>query len=722
MTRAVIALVLGVLLGTAATLWLAPSSLSRRPVAAWLPAQGVTTPRANAVATAAERDATRDFYRQLADADAAELAVLIRQTAARAPSTDRTLALAVLFKRYAELDAVPAVRLARDVEAGGTALAVVYGAWARAAPEQVLAALSTVASADDATEVALALITALGGDAAAVRRVATVLTARNEEAPLGSIAPTPATVVAAPRSALAFTAQRWADLDPRRALAVAGELGDERVRIVFQTAALRALARVAPDEAFAHLGNLDPSAVQAGALGGILVELARADPERVLNAVRGYPPDARRIAEMTALQQLAERDPLTAMRHLERAPLGPERQMLLQVVARAYGKRNVAAALDWARQQRGEPMLVPAVIAGVAESDPDRALDLALALTSSLERMQSVQFAVMTSVARDDSKAVALANRLLASDDPAIRDNLGFMVVSMWAQRAPDSAMRWLLAHDQAAPQNVFQQIGQQLAMRDPQKAISYTSQVPESAREQWANGVGQGYAQNDPQGAIDWLGRFRGEQWYGRAATALAMTVAQRDGAAAARFVDELGAEANGFQAQQLVNVIATNWANHDPPAAAEWSIARANEQERDLTVRSVVSVWSAQDVNAARQWTLRLPQGAVRDGALSSVLMASVMQRGNSIDPALVSAFASPQARQTAVLQIVQGVAHSDPAKARAIADAHLDPASRARAERMIEAARSQPGQTIGLGVTQGMAPVNVTREAVSPATRVR
>jgi hypothetical protein len=416
------------------------------------------------------------------------------------------------------------------------------------------------------------------------------------------------------------------------------------------------------------------------------------------------------MAEVTALQQLAARDPLEATRQLERGPLGPERQMLLQVVARTYGKRDVAAALDWARQRRGDPMLVPAVIAGVAESDPDRALDLALGLTSPSERMESVQFAVMTSAAGDDARAETVANRLLASDDPAIRGNLGPMVLSMWAQRAPDSAMKWLLAHNQDAPQNAFQQLGQQLAMRDPQNAIAYTAQVTESAREQWANGVAQGYSQNDPQGAIDWLGRFRSEQWYGRAATTLAMTVAPRDGATAARFVDELGAEANGVQTSQLVNMIATNWANRDPAAAAEWSVRRPTDQERDMAVRNVVSVWSAQDVNAARQWTLRLPQGAVRDGALTGVLMASATQRGNSIDSGLLSAFASPQARQTAVWQIVQRLAYSDPAKARAIADAHLDPTFRAQAERMMEATRNQQGGAITFGVAQGIGPAGV------------
>jgi hypothetical protein len=726
MTRALLALLVGVLLGVGATLWLSPSSISQPPpLDAWLPAEPTAALAPSAVAPAATREATRDFYRQLADADEAELAALIRETAARAPSTDRALALAVLFKRYAELDALRAVRLARDVDAGGTALGVVYGAWARAAPEQVLAALSTVESPDDATDVALAVIQALGADAAAVRRVAAVLATRDGETyPVSPAAPTFGTPVAlaATRSALAMTAQRWADLDARRALAVARELDDQRLRVPFETAALRALARSAPADAFAYLEQLDAAALQRVAVSGALVELARANPERVLNVARDLPADTRRMAEMAALQLLAERDPLAAMRHLDSGPLGPERQMLLQIIGRAYGRRDASAALAWARANRAEPMLVSAVIAGVAETDPGRAFDLALALTSPMERMQAVQMAIMAT-ARDDAKVEALANRLLAVDDPAIRDNMASMAISMWAQRAPDRAMDWLLARGQDAPPNAFAQLGQQLAMRDPQSAVAYTARVPDAAREQWANGVGMGYAQSNAQGAVDWLAQFRGEEWYGRTAGTVAMAIAQRDGAAAARLFDELETDASVGPAARLVGAIASNWAGQDPAAAANWAIERASAQERDMIVRNVIGVWSNQDVDGARQWALRLPQGATRDAALTSVLTTSVMQRGqDTVDAGLLNAFASPQSRQGAVMQIVQGLAYGDPAKARAIADAHLDPAARAQAERMIEAARNQSGRAVSFGGPPVMLPPGVApAQMVVPGVRV-
>jgi hypothetical protein len=271
--------------------------------------------------------------------------------------------------------------------------------------------------------------------------------------------------------------------------------------------------------------------------------------------------------------------------------------------------------------------------------------------------------------------------------------------------------MRWLLANAQSVSPNVFQNVGQQLAMRDPQNALTYSAQVPPAARERWIHGVALGYAQTDPHGAVGWLGQYRAEQWHGRVVSTVAMIVAQRDGAAAARLVDELDSDDQGPQVRQLVLNVATNWANTDPTAAADWSIGRPTQQEREVAVQGVVGVWSGRDVDGARQWTLRLPQGALRDSALAPLLRATTLQGYGGPDASLLNAFSSDQTRQRAVLQIVQGLAYDDAARARAIADTNLgDPGLRAQAERIIEAARNGPRRPIGINVqsTQSVGPI--------------
>ena len=714
MARSLMVLVVGVLLGVVATLLLRPGPLALPDLGDLQPATEATVPPAAAVVSAAARDGGPAFYLRLADDNTSELAAMIRQAAAEPKSTERELALAVLLKRYSELDALGAVRLARDAGVNGMALSAVYGAWARKAPGQALAALSTVESAEAAATVAIALIEALGDDATAVRRVGAVLAARRDDDPASGMAPAaPFFTPAGPapfalRSALALTAQRWADLDPRRAVAVAREVGDERLRLALESAALRALARTAPDEAFAHLATLDSASRQLGALGGTLIDLARADPERLLAAVAGLPADARRPAESAALQQLSERDPLAAVRYVEQMRAGPERDQMTQVIARNYGKRDAEAALAWARSQPGRNNLVASVIAGVADQDLNRALDLVLALPP-IERDNAVQFVAMTA-ARQDADVEAIANRLVALDDSQLRDSMAFNVVSMWAMRSPGKAMGWLVAKGESAPPNVFMQIGHQLAMRDPRDAMTYTSQVPAAARGFWMHGIAQGYAQNDPQGAVDWLAQFRGEEWHDQAAATVAMQVAQQDPSAAARLVDGLDTARVGWPAGQLSSNIAMQWANREPVAAAAWALDRPTEPERAMAMQGVLNVWAGQDADAARQWALGLPQSATRDRALTTLLTATARTQ-RALDARVLNGFASETAQQQAVLQVVQFLAYVDAPRARATVDAHLtDPALREQAERALEAARDAPHATIGFGFSQ--APAQVVR----------
>jgi hypothetical protein len=217
----------------------------------------------------------------------------------------------------------------------------------------------------------------------------------------------------------------------------------------------------------------------------------------------------------------------------------------MTVVARNYGKRDPAAAPAWARSLPSQDNVVAFVLGGVAEQDPQRAMDLAFSLTAPNERMRAIAVRRDGGHSRNDATAEAMANRLLTIDDRQLRESVGQTFVAMWSSRSPEGAMRWLLANGQSISPSVFMQVGQQLATRDPRNALAQSTQIPAAAREQWMQGVAQGYAQNDPQGAIEWLAQFRAEPWYARAATNAAMQVAQRDGPAARG--SSMGSIANG-------------------------------------------------------------------------------------------------------------------------------------------------------------------------------
>jgi hypothetical protein len=117
---------------------------------------------------------------------------------------------------------------------------------------------------------------------------------------------------------------------------------------------------------------------------------------------------------------------------------------------------------------------------------------------------------------------------------------------------------------------------------------------------------------------------------------------------------------------------------------------------------IGSVVGVWSGQDPAGARQWALRMPQGAMRDSALTTILQTAVSRGDGGLDTGLLNAFTTDSARQQAVLHVVQGLAWNDPARARAVIDGYLtDPSLRAQAERVLEAQRNdtRPRPPVGI-----------------------
>jgi hypothetical protein len=622
---------------------------------------------------------------------------MIGRVAAEPRSGQRAVMVAALLTRYAESDLAGAARLARDSDAGGFALAGIYGELARTDEMAALRALGDIEDADAAAEVGLAVIAAFGDDAAAFERVGATLAAR-EPARGATARPSFSPLMSfPPHSALTIVAVRWAAVDPQRKLEMKTEIGDERLRVTLEAAALRAVARDDPDTALAYLANLDPQMQQLGVVGGALSELASTEPERLLASTSRWSPEVRQMTDTATLQQLAARDPVAAARYLEQAPANRNQQALAQVVAYEYGKRDAAAALAWARTLAGQgrDSLVASVIGGVADQDPVRAFELASDEASPQERMQALHRVAM-SAAQSDDRAESIANRLLTVADGPLRESQIAMVVATWASNSPEGAMRWLLGHGEQATPTLFQTVGHNFARRDAQSALAYSAQIPAAAREPWVHGVAQGYAETDPAGAVQWFNQFRGEAWYESGATALAMTVASHDGAAAAQLIDAAGLDESAPNTQQIIEMIATNWANRDPAAASAWAVDRGSESQRVGAVRSTVGVWSFQNHEAARSWTLQRPPGAVRDSALAVLLTMAPAPATSSLDSGLLNAFSSETARQQAVLQTVQRIAYVDQQRARALADTHItDPELRAQAQRVIDAARDQSGR---------------------------
>jgi hypothetical protein len=664
-----------------------------------IPSVGETAPAESVGPATESRSTTADraeLYRVAANADADALAGLIAAAARQPPGPARTFTLNVLLTRYAELDPSAAVEAAANLDV--ELRAPLYAAWAIKDPAAALNALAKIQDRAAARAIAAALVAALGADERALREVAgavpfglessvyaDAITERAATDPAAAFTQAlQLTDVAARAQALEGVARSWAKLDPQAALAAASNVADPSLRLPFLANIARSWAELDPDSVLAYLTSLDrasrPDLFMA--VGGALAQLR---PREVLTLAASVDATPQTLSlRMTAIQALVNQDPELALRTAEALPAGMQRESALALVARNYGARDADAALAWARASGDQNRLV-AVLQGIAQRDPGRAIDLAVALEPEPVRMQALRSIVLGGGALSGGGA-ALADRVLALPDAGLRSSVLRPLLSMWSATAPDAAMDWLIAHAVDVPGS-YQQVGQQLARSNPARAAELTARIPSTARTEWIRGVAEGYAQTDPQGAATWLAQYRADPVYSAAVGSVAAGLSASDPPAAARL---LATATDKSAAMQAAYAVASRWAQLDPQAAAAWAADYDAGVERSVAVPQVAASWAQTDAASARAWAMGLPSGQARDAALSALLAATPTPEP---DRALLDAFSTPQSRNQAVANAAMRLAGRDRAAATELIDTYItDESLREQVRRNLE--RIPPG----------------------------
>lgn len=633
-------------------------------------------------ATVAQR---ADFYDSVARVrSAATLDALVSRVAALPPGDARRFQLDAIVERYVELDVERAVRISGQL-LRADAPDLVRRVYERLGRTDVNAALAALSQIDDLGEERLAadaLLEALGGDLRALELVS---------AALHGVDPDP------------FRASHLVRLgreSPREAFAAALELRDAAARSAAATGILAAWVVEAPEDAIDALRRVDDSLLGPALRDVMLRSLRTADS---IFAYLGTldEDEYRQALDGGVLARLAQTDPVAAAEIVAGMPVSDQRRRLEMQVGTAYGQKDPVAALAWARNLSADnPELVPAILRGVAFTDPLRAFDLAVSLDEPT-RSQGVLMVLGTG---GDRPFAALANRVLRLPEGQTRTAAVMSVLSSWAM-GPDKkveALDWALANANAVPPEAFERLAYQVAQADPTAAAAYLDRVPSAGRAGWLRAVAVSYAATgDPQAALSFLERYRGDPGFDRAATALAPHLARTDPPAAARLLGSVSERSNeGFGAELQ---IAREWAQRDPAAAAAWAIDLPLMQ-RNAIVGMVAGAWALADRDAVRRWALSMPSGEKRDAVLAAAVRAS----GTEPDAALMGAFSDDRARQAAMMAVVLNAATTDRDAARRLLAAYIsDPKMRAQAEQMIDTMpRSTAGMpNAGFGVPAGI-----------------
>jgi hypothetical protein len=323
------------------------------------------------------------------------------------------------------------------------------------------------------------------------------------------------------------------------------------------------------------------------------------------------------------------------------------------------------------------------------EADPDRAFHSALALPP-LQRGSAIHAVLMRSV-QPGQDPTAMAERLLALDDPQLKDVGIQTLLQMWGMHQPRQALDWLLENIDRVPPETVRGVAQLFASQNPTLAAAQLTRISNGARADWFAGVVQGYAKTDPHEGASWLGQFRGEPGYEDAVATLAPQLAREDGAGAARLLETV-ADSRLQVFEEAAMAVIDQWSQQNPRAAAHWVVGIENKRVRAVALPMLAGTWAADDFPAARDWVLLLPAGLERDAALTHMLFDSA-NADAEVDRAMTDAFSNDAGRQQAVLHIVAPVAKMDPARARVLLSQYLpDPAQRERVEKLLESIESE------------------------------
>ncbi|MEY2905944.1 MAG: hypothetical protein RLZZ408_415 [Verrucomicrobiota bacterium] len=350
-------------------------------------------------------------------------------------------------------------------------------------------------------------------------------------------------------------------------------------------------------------------------------------------------PDYNKISILESMiLTLGPKNPDKAINLLEQLPAGDQKYALL-AFANNWGQSDPKAALDWANQQTNPDLksrILSGVISGMAQKDPDRALELARSLPAE-ERHDSMQNICYALSKSDPIRALDLAQslpaerrdtalynflKILSESDPKgaieyamnlpssenIDSQVGVMA-SEWITVDPGGAIDWYasLTDPKLKGKVAVSMIGN-LSQVDPDRAINLLLAMPPGdAQNQALAQIGKYWGRTDQKAALDWANQQTDPAVKSRILEGVIEGV--EDGKEAFKIAQSL---LTGDSQNKIIKEVLTDLACFDPQSAIVLASGIPNADDRSKAQQNVVRIWMRNDSAAATQWvnSSSLPQ----------------------------------------------------------------------------------------------------------------
>ncbi|MFC7336683.1 hypothetical protein ACFQY0_05810 [Haloferula chungangensis] len=280
------------------------------------------------------------------------------------------------------------------------------------------------------------------------------------------------------------------------------------------------------------------------------------------------------------LQAWAERDPMSAIAHLEENGADDwERETTLST----WAAIDPAGAFAWAASSEddgGTNNWMVGTMRGIAATSPELARDFLTQMPDDRTRSRSLE--TMQGYVMQYGSEYA-ENWIAGISDSDLKNRASRYLANDLARLDPERAAQWSATiTDPNTLREVSEDISESWARQDVESAKSWVMTLPDGARGEAVEGVASQYARQDPTAAAEWLNSLGNSPAYDDAREEVVRASYRQDPATSLNYISNI-----------------------------------ASERERNRNYERYLGDWMRRDADSARDWALNnqtvLPQNVV-------------------------------------------------------------------------------------------------------------
>ncbi len=585
-----------------------------------------------------------------------------------ADDVERGALLEILFFRLAEVDPQSALALARtDRFRSVKALErTAWRAWARKDLDEALFAARAQTSLVDQKFAAQSLYAAFGSMGNT--------TTERIEAELG---------IEPDRSTRAGYLYRLADNSPAEAIVFINGVTDKTEKREYVSRLANYLSLSDPEHGL-HFASMFSASSDATLFEQILkTNMAVEDPHATIERLLASGLNQRTIREFgSAVQALAKTDIEAALGYFQQTRSANSRRDIGTAIAAELARRDPDLALAWAQENELQlrPYLQVSVFHTIAPGDPQRAMDMALALPDSEAKAELIAEVIQSIAYESPTDAIAYLEKI---DNAHHRMTASQEMLRMWTYRDSAAAMEWVLSQDEETKAELLRQSQYILVDNDLETAMRIAPRLQGDLGNQIKGYIASRLAFTAaPDEALRFIRQFEGEEDYDQLQYVLIEGLAQADVYAARQLADQI--PSGDVRDQAYVEIIAGH-ARANPGEATRWLSRIDDPRRRGTASGHVAAAWSASDPEAANRWVSNLTPGPTRDHAIMQ--MASNWRRPNEQNWAMIESISDPAIRGRAKVRHAYSLIKGYPDRARELSeDEDITPQDRRGIEMML------------------------------------